>query len=74
MSSDTLELEIKSPSINVYSEENDEEVVLYIRVKKKSPETKFNVVDDTQFTTEENKTENVKCKEDCVYCKYKEVE
>ena len=74
MSSDTLELEIKSPSINVYTEENDEEMTIYVKIRKKPLETKFNAVDDTQFIVEEDKVDDEKCKEDCLHCEYKDVE
>jgi len=70
MSTDTFELDIKDKAINVYSDENDDEVIVHIVVKKNAQRKPFNLVDDTDFNGNEilngEKTDDKACKE----CRY----
>jgi len=75
MSTDTLELDLKGKSVNVYSDENDDEVIIQIVVKKKEQKKPFNVVDDIEYNGMES--ENGKKQEErheencqCEVCRY----
>jgi len=67
ISTDTFDLDVKGKSVNIYSEENDDELVLYVRIKKKNGK-QFNLVDDTEFEPDSQGTNVPKPAEDCEKC------
>ncbi len=69
VSTDTLELQVNNKPMNVYSSENEDELMICIRIKKKKDREYFNLIDDTSFDvngvgepTESN------CPGDCDHC------